>query len=240
MIRMFRWKDVITLLNPCAGFISIVLSFRGNTYWAASAIFIAYFFDAIDGSIAKLTKTSNRFGAELDSVCDSFSFGVAPAFLVFAVFKEFRPWLGYLLGIWLIVGGLIRSARSNLNKEGLPGYFIGLQRPISAMMIAAMINSSFFNHYKLFVPGSLFVAAMGFLNLTFTPYINHRQKFSRTMKGIVYAALAVTLLPSFLLGYPWEGILSLFFLYLIHPYVWIRGEEKSRLDAAILEFKKTL
>ncbi|MBI4412526.1 MAG: CDP-alcohol phosphatidyltransferase family protein [Deltaproteobacteria bacterium] len=237
---MIRFKDLITLLNPCAAFISIVLSLRGDIFWAATTIFIAYFFDAIDGSYAKLTKTGNRFGAELDSACDSFSFGVAPAFLVFAVFGKFHPWLGYFLGLWLIVTGQIRSARSNMGKEGLPGYFIGLQRPVSAMMIAALINSSLFTINRFWIVGAFFVFTMGIMNLTFIPYINHRQKFSKAMKIAVYTTLFVTLVPLPLLGYPWEGILALFILYTIHPFVWIHGKEKERLKAYVFDLKKSL
>ena len=43
-------------------------------------IFLAMIFDALDGHVARLARTSSDFGAELDSLCDVVSFGVAPGF----------------------------------------------------------------------------------------------------------------------------------------------------------------
>lgn len=228
---MLRFKDLITLLNLLGGFVSILLSIQGDIFWAATTIFIAYFFDAIDGSVAKLTKTSNRFGAFLDSVCDNFSFGIAPAFLVYAAFREFHPWLASVLSFWLILCTTLRSVRSILYQMSLPGYFLGLNRPVSAMMIAALINSTLFRSGAFFVPAALVVFFIGLIGLSPIPYINHQQKFSLTMKIIVYSTLAVTLIPTSVFGYPWEGIFLLFLLYCIHPFVWIRGEERRRMTA---------
>src|SRR3990172_10264514 len=151
---MIQFKDIGTLFNLACGFISIVFSLQGNFFWAANTIFIAYFFDSIDGSIAKLIGRPNRFGEEFDNLCDGFSFGVAPAFLVYAVFGEYHPALGYVLGFWLIACSTIRYARFALIKESLPGYFFGLPRPASALMIAAMVNSSVFKNHHLFIPGA--------------------------------------------------------------------------------------
>ena len=42
-------------------------------------------FDALDGFVARVTKTASAFGAQLDSLCDLVTFGVAPGFLVYAI-----------------------------------------------------------------------------------------------------------------------------------------------------------
>ncbi len=52
---------------------------------AAWLILAAMIFDALDGFVARMTRTSSLFGAQLDSLCDLVTFGVAPGFLVFAV-----------------------------------------------------------------------------------------------------------------------------------------------------------
>lgn len=234
---MLQLKDIVTLLNPLCGFASIVLSIQGQTYWAAGLIFVAYFFDAIDGSVAKLLGQSNRFGAELDNACDTFSFGIAPAILVYAVFRPYHPWLGYGLGFWLILCGIIRTARSNLTQASYEGYFLGLNRPVSAMLIAAMVNLTLFRRHDLIIPGTIFVVGMGLMNLTLIPYVNHRQTFPKWRKVLVYAATAITLIPSFLLGYPWEGLFVLLLLYTIHP-LFITAGEKAKIRNYIRELKK--
>ncbi len=237
---MIRLKDLVTLLNLVAGFFSILLGFQGEIWWSATMIFVAYFFDAVDGSFAKLTGTSNRFGAELDSACDNFSFGIAPAFLVVAAFRPSHPWLGVGLGLWLVTCSTIRQARSNLTKASYPGYFFGLNRPVSAMIIAALINSMFFNRNGFLVPNALLIGVTGLLNLTLTPYVNHRQSYSRKRKTIVYAWFALTLIPAIALRHPWEGTLVLLGIYIFHPFFFIPKEEKVRLNAYIKDFKQTV
>lgn len=235
---MLQIKDLVTLLNPAFGFASIILSIQGNTVWAAGLIFVAYFFDAIDGSVAKLLGKANRFGAELDNACDTFSFGISPAILVYAVFKVYHPWLGYGLGFWLILCGIIRTARSSLTQASYEGYFLGLNRPVSAMLIAAMVNMDVFRRHDLYIPGAAFVVLMGLMNLTLIPYINHRQTFPRWRKNLVYGAIAAVLIPSFLLKHPWEGLFLLLLLYTIHP-LFITSEEKRQIRKYIGELRSS-
>ncbi len=48
-------------------------------------IFLAMLFDMLDGSVARWAKQTSEFGAQLDSLCDAVSFGVAPAFLMLRI-----------------------------------------------------------------------------------------------------------------------------------------------------------
>src|SRR5438046_7027168 len=61
----------------------MVLASRGEFYRAGWYIFFAGVLDALDGRVARLSRTGTRFGAELDSLVDVVSFGVAPAFLIY-------------------------------------------------------------------------------------------------------------------------------------------------------------
>ena len=56
---------------------------------SAWLIFLAMVFDALDGYVARLTNAASEFGAELDSLCDMVSFGVAPAFLLVKMCPQF-------------------------------------------------------------------------------------------------------------------------------------------------------
>ena len=82
--------SLLTLGNAACGFASITLAANmspekiaeGGLYMAGLLIFIAMAFDALDGPVARLAKQTSDFGAQLDSMCDAVSFGVAPAFLM--------------------------------------------------------------------------------------------------------------------------------------------------------------
>jgi len=95
-------KDYVTAGNLLAGFACALLAMRGEPMWAALMMPVAMFFDAFDGIVARLTHRHNRFGGELDNVCDHMSYGVAPGFMLFAAFEPvFRDEL--MLPGWLSV-----------------------------------------------------------------------------------------------------------------------------------------
>ena len=75
--------SLFTLFNLFFGMWSMVLASRGEFYRAGWYIFFAGVLDALDGRVARLSRTGTRFGAELDSLVDVVSFGAAPAFLIY-------------------------------------------------------------------------------------------------------------------------------------------------------------
>src|SRR5215475_8959224 len=77
--------SLFTLFNLFFGFWSMVLAQRGDFYRAGWFIVFAGILDTLDGRVARLSNTGTRFGAELDSLVDVVSFGVAPAFLMYRV-----------------------------------------------------------------------------------------------------------------------------------------------------------
>ena len=75
----------VTALNIFCGFASIVFASKGEFHFSAILIFLAAFFDLIDGLIARMIGTSSQFGVELDSLSDVVSFGAAPAYLTLSI-----------------------------------------------------------------------------------------------------------------------------------------------------------
>jgi len=71
----------ITIANIYLGFLSIVYSMEGNFVTASWLIVLAAIMDALDGTVARLTKSYSKFGIELDSLSDVVSFGAAPSIL---------------------------------------------------------------------------------------------------------------------------------------------------------------
>src|SRR5258708_14005126 len=71
--------NALTVLALCAGMTAIRFALNGNFQAAVYAIIVAGILDGLDGRVPRLLKVTSRFGAELDSLSDFISFGVAPA-----------------------------------------------------------------------------------------------------------------------------------------------------------------
>ncbi|WP_041466126.1 CDP-diacylglycerol--serine O-phosphatidyltransferase [Chlorobaculum parvum] len=133
--------SAFTVMNMVSGYVSIIMSGEKSFIIAGWLIFVAAFFDTIDGFVARLTNGSSEFGVELDSLSDLVSFGAAPAYLVYKFGLEHlgMPW-GLLLSSLLMVGSGLRLARFNIsligyNKES----FSGLPTPAQAMTVASFV-----------------------------------------------------------------------------------------------------
>ncbi len=112
-----------------------------NAMLSGWLIFLAMIFDALDGHVARLARTSTEFGAELDSLCDVVSFGVAPGFLLVAM----CPSLTYHFreAVWIIATAVpicaaLRLARFNVETSENDShlFFSGLPSPAAAGSIA--------------------------------------------------------------------------------------------------------
>jgi CDP-diacylglycerol--serine O-phosphatidyltransferase len=130
--------NLLTSGNLCAGFYAIVATFKGEYLIAAVAILIAFFFDGIDGRVARLTNTTSRFGVEYDSLADLVSFGVAPAILVFSwALQPYGRW-GWLAAFLYVACGALRLSRFNVQVETMESRsFRGLPIPMAATLIAS-------------------------------------------------------------------------------------------------------
>ncbi|OGP92379.1 MAG: CDP-diacylglycerol--serine O-phosphatidyltransferase [Deltaproteobacteria bacterium RBG_16_47_11] len=132
--------NLLTTGNLLCGFWAIISVFQEQFYFAAVAILLASVFDAFDGKVAKLSRTTSKFGMQYDSLADLVSFGIAPALLAFS--WALRPYgkFGWLAAFTFVACGAIRLARYNvLASSGETKYFKGLPIPVAASMIAFTI-----------------------------------------------------------------------------------------------------
>jgi len=132
--------NLITTASMLSGFFAIISSVEGRFEHAALAIVAASLFDALDGRIARLTKTESNFGTEYDSLSDLLSFGLAPA--VLAYMWALKPYgrFGWLAAFLFTACGALRLARFNAQKSSTDSsYFTGLPIPAAAVFIAATI-----------------------------------------------------------------------------------------------------
>lgn len=137
---VYLLPSLITTFGLFAGFYSIIASFRADFLSAALVILAANVFDILDGRIARLTKTTSRFGIEYDSLSDLIAFGVAPGILVYRWALE--PWgsWGWLAASLYVTCGALRLARFNVQYETTEKrHFFGLPIPAAAEVIAATV-----------------------------------------------------------------------------------------------------
>ncbi len=88
-----------------------------NLFKAALAIIFATLFDALDGRVARMTRTASEFGVQYDSLADVISFGVAPAFLVYQWGLAYYGGLGLAVAFIYVVAGAMRLARFNITTS---------------------------------------------------------------------------------------------------------------------------
>ncbi|MFZ5625590.1 MAG: CDP-diacylglycerol--serine O-phosphatidyltransferase [Gemmatimonadota bacterium] len=131
--------NAFTLGNLFFGFWAMVRASQGNFVWAAWYVVFAGILDMLDGRIARrMSQGGTRFGAELDSLVDVISFGVAPAFIMY--FLEFRNAgrFAWVLCFLYVVAAALRLARFNVQSVGQPstGWFTGMPSPAAGMTLA--------------------------------------------------------------------------------------------------------
>lgn len=185
------------------GFFSVVATIKEDYLLAAIAILIAQVFDALDGRIARLTKTSSQFGVEYDSLADVIAFGVAPGVLAYRWALE--PWgvWGWLAASLYVICGALRLARFNVQIEVTDKkHFIGLPIPAAAAVVATTILMYFFlggagatsKHITLL----LLIYILAGLMVSNVPYysfkeihLRNRQPFWILLAGIIVLQLTI-------------------------------------------------
>lgn len=138
--RFYPLPCLLTLTSLFSGFYSIIASVNGHFFAAAVAILIAALFDGLDGRVARMTQTTSKFGAELDSLCDMVSFGVAPALLAYLWALTPYGRYGWLAAFLYVATTSLRLARFNAQSAESPSYdFVGLPCPAAAAMVATTV-----------------------------------------------------------------------------------------------------
>lgn len=129
--------SAFTLGNMFFGMWAMVNAFRGNFMTAAWFIMFAGVLDMLDGRVARLSGTGTKFGAELDSLVDLVSFGVAPAMIMFFLEFQAAGKFGWLICYMYVVAVAVRLARYNVQHgTGKPGWFTGMPSPSAGMTLA--------------------------------------------------------------------------------------------------------
>ena len=141
---------MVTMMALCSGVTSIRYAIAEDWSKAVLCIFLAALFDGLDGRVARFLKASSKFGAELDSLSDFVSFGVAPAILIYQWSLSSLPRFGWLFCLIFAMGMAMRLARFNtmLDMDDTPPYwshyFVGVPAPMAAAIAVAVSMTGIF------------------------------------------------------------------------------------------------
>jgi len=134
---MRNLANSLTLLNLALGMLALVMIVDGNMVMGAYLILFAAVADGLDGKVSTLTKSTNEFGKQLDSLADVVSFGVLPALLAYKAAMTDLGHLGFVAASVFCACGVLRLARFNVLPPG--GQFKGLPITIAGGTVAAII-----------------------------------------------------------------------------------------------------
>jgi len=242
------FPNLVTLLALCVGLTSIRMSIELRFDAAIAAIAIAAFLDGIDGRVARLLKSTSRFGAELDSLTDFLNFGVAPAMLLYVwALDELRA-VGWIAALIFALCGALRLARFNValdapdRPEWQSNYFVGVPAPAAAMISMLPIYLEFVGvpHGFLTAPVVLiYTLAIGLLMVSRVPTWSGKTVGRRIPRDYVLPVFVLAVIYAALLfSFPFETMAISSFVYLGCLPLWWTTYHR-RLAAAASEKPKS-
>ena len=188
-----KLKDLFTLGNLLSGYASVLVLFlvdnpRDAFVWACYLIYLGWFFDTLDGPIARLTKQFDTFGGIFVSLCDFITNSIAPGFIIFHYYTYiggFHWAIGAAIGAFPVALGTLRQAKQDDKPMSYPCYFLGVPRPVMTFFVLAMLNSSMFQlgaaspspwGQIVYGIGALLIIVLCFLHLSKIPFVSHHDR----------------------------------------------------------------
>jgi CDP-diacylglycerol--serine O-phosphatidyltransferase len=213
--------NALTVLALCTGATAIRFALSGHWQAAVVAIVIAAVLDTLDGRIARLLGIESKFGAQLDSLADLVSFGIAPSVLVYMWTLYQGGGAGWTIALVFAVCCAIRLARFNSEADHdddhpVPNHFTGVPAPAAACLILLPMMFGFQTHAAFFHNpffNGAWIAGVSLLMVSRIPTLSLKNMYvPRRLKApVILAALA-------LLGcvaiFPWSTFTAALLLYL--------------------------
>ena len=227
--------NVLTLLALCAGMTAIRFALNEDFQAAVYAVIVAGILDGLDGRIARLLKATSHFGAELDSLSDFVSFGVAPAAVMYLWTMSALHSVGWAIVLFYAVCCALRLARFNtqLSAEPAPhmaGFFTGVPAPGGAGLVLMPIMASFeWGDWIFRSPylGGLWITGIAALMVSRIPTLSLK-KFHLPHDYVVPIFLGIGVLAAFLTTAPWPTLVLVGLLYLSSIPLTVRATSRLR------------
>ncbi len=222
---LYLLPHLITTAGLFFGFWAIVQA-PTRPHLAAVGIILAMVCDALDGRVARLAKSTSRFGLEYDSIADTVSFAVAPSILAFSAGNLQvlgRP--GWIMAFLFTVCAALRLARFNLSPGRYRGRFEGLPSPAAAGVVATtQLCASFLRENGVIwtIPESVLAAGLALLALLMVSPVPYRS-FKEVDFRHSYGTLVLVVVTIVLVGIQWD--VSLFAIGVVYtlsgPVEWL-------------------
>jgi CDP-diacylglycerol--serine O-phosphatidyltransferase len=235
--------NMFTVLALCAGLTSIRYALDGRFELAVALIVVAGVLDGLDGRSARLLKISSKLGAQLDSLADFLSFGVAPAMLVYLWSLKAVPAFGWALALLFATCCAMRLARFNTELEDtdrpvwMSRFFTGMPAPAAAgCAIIPMLTAFAFDVQwpRAWPLNAVVLIAIAYLMVSRIPTFSIKTVLVRVRpEWVLPTLIGVGLLVAALSSAPWHTLLAVGVIYLATlPVGWWSAYQLRRRDEA--------
>lgn len=215
--------NAITALALCSGLTGIRFAMDGHWERAVTMVLIAGVLDGLDGRVARALRGESRFGAELDSLADAISFGVAPALILYLWTLTALPRFGWIAALLLAVFCALRLARFNarIDADDQPhksaGFLTGVPAPAGAGLALLPMFLWFWSgedHLRLPWAVAIWTAIVAILLISSVATFSWSSLKLR--RNIRFEALAVAVgLMAALVSAPWQTLSVVCLVYLV-------------------------
>ncbi|MCW1428077.1 CDP-diacylglycerol--serine O-phosphatidyltransferase [Novosphingobium sp. JCM 18896] len=216
--------NAITAAALCVGLTGIRFAIARDFEQAVQLVILAGVLDGIDGRAARLLNAQSRFGAELDSLADSISFGVAPALIIYLWTLQSLPSVGWFAALAFAICCVLRLARFNarIDSENQPhksaGFLTGVPAPVGAgLAFLPMYLWLATGHSEIFASPILvgiWLALIAFLMISSVPTLSWGKLRPRRNIRLEMIALA-GLVVAALVTEPWLTLVVICAAYLL-------------------------
>lgn len=232
---------MITLASVVAGMTAILLASRGAFEKAVIAVMLAAVFDGFDGRVARMFKSASQFGVELDSLADSISFGVAPAFILFFFAANEIKSIGWMAAVIYAICCVLRLARFNTmtGDEKIPVYwgsfFTGIPAPGGALLATIPLSLFLATGEEIFKSPLIsicFLLIVGFLMISRIPTLSLKK--IKLTRGEIAPVMILFIIALVLLYFHfWYAISVISILYLFTVPLTVMKFVKARKDYSV-------
>jgi CDP-diacylglycerol---serine O-phosphatidyltransferase len=227
--------NILTLLALCAGMTAIRYAINGDFQYAVFAIIAAGIFDGLDGRLARLLKATSPFGAELDSLSDFISFGVAPAAVLYLWTMARWHSIGWTIVLFYAVCCALRLARFNaqLGAEPPPwraNFFSGAPAPAGAGLLMLPMFVSFewgdWIARSAYLNG-VWITGVSLLMVSTVPTVSLK-RIRVPHHLVIPTMLGIGVATAFLTTAPWPTLICVGAVYIGSIPLTIRASYRSR------------
>lgn len=244
--------NFVTLLALCAGLTSIRFAIEGQFEIAIYAILFAAALDGLDGRVARLLRSTSKFGAQLDSLADFVNFGVAPAMMLYVWALNDLGSIGWVVSLIFAICASLRLARFNVAADGparpawQKAFFVGVPAPAGAVIVMLPLYLELMGapHGAWTAPLTMiYVVAIGLLMISHVPTWSGRM-IGRMIPRDLVAPILITMVivVGLLFSFTWAaltlGVLGYLAVLPISLRAWreqMRAAASSPTDHANVE-----